>query len=256
MVTHMCVCVRRNYEKLFNAELPDYERGKQRRRQITDTLIIRKASVESHGSCGGGQPVELVPQPMTNPMTTLPVAQAGSSESGPNHSPDISEWKPSGTLFAGAAAYPARKIPSQTGEMQEAGGFQGDTSPKIDLKSVRMRQIELQERKNHGESFEERKSPWRPPGKNGGSKKVERRQRKAWTPAIFTSISSSEITSQVRDMYPWHRIRVTVDNSRDCFCRNQLHRQAWGILSIPQFWGTICPHLLIKSIYLTFLCLE
>lgn len=190
-----CFC--RNYEDLFNAELPDYDLGKQRRQQITNTLIMRRVSTESHGSCGATQHAQSTPapQPMTNPMNTLPVGRTCTSDSNSTSSPDLSEWKPSGTLFAGAAGLNGRKmLSSQSREVHDVHGFHCDTSPKIDLESVRMRQIELQERTNHGESFEERKSPWRPPGKNGGSSRVERRRRKAWTPAIFASMSSSSET--------------------------------------------------------------
>ncbi len=162
---------------------------------------MRKASTESHGSCGAAQHAQSTPGPlpMTNPMNTLPVGRTCTSDSNSTFSPDVSDWKPSGTLFAGAAGlHDLKELSSNSGDVQGVHGLQGDVSPKIDLESVRMRQIELQERTNHGESFEERKSPWRPPGKNGGSRRVERRPRKAWTPAIFASISSSSgATSQV-----------------------------------------------------------
>jgi hypothetical protein len=146
---------------------------------------------------------------MTNPVNTLPQTQGLysqlSADSESLDSPQISEWKPSGTLFGGSLGFhhPV-KLPSSSCEASQEDQIDGSRDSlgmlKVDLESVRMRQIELQERKHYGEEFVNKKSPWRPPGRNSKICRPERRSRKSWTPAVQTDSRSpySEGASQVR----------------------------------------------------------
>ena len=186
------------YEKVFNTRVPEDVRGKERRDKVVETLIVKK---QNGGNAGG-----LVAERICNPITTLggdstwklsgcmsPCSSTSHCESDDD---GIELWKPSGTLFGGSLGVRGAPTRSDAGEGTDESGRQ-DGGGKIDLAAIRMRQIELQERKHFGEEFAERKEPWRPPGLNSKGAQVERKSRRAWTPA---NMASSESRSLPRSM--------------------------------------------------------
>ena len=177
-----------NYEQLFNDKIPEDERKRVRRDQIMSNLIARKPAGEAHA--------------MTNPINTLPRAQACVSTDSSeivDSSEMISDWKPSGTLFGGSLGFRPRQMSgSEVSSPQTVADevLDDDVKIRLDLESIRMRQIELQERKHFGDEFVEKKSPWRPPGISRKVGPVQRKSRKVWTPAVGSSSSRSSISRE------------------------------------------------------------
>ena len=174
---------------MFNASLPDKEMKRDIRRKVTENLIVKKRSNDPHR--------------IVNPMNTLQLATArvhsggksssATSSSSADSSISIGEWKPSGRMFRGtgrknaslgnrpSAESSGNKRLSEEEEEDHESPYADPASPVIDLNSIRMRQIELQERK-HMHLEVEQKSPWRPPGVNDKVHGLERRARRRWTP--------------------------------------------------------------------------
>jgi hypothetical protein len=184
----VCPCCR-NYEALFNAILPDTHKQKEMREKITQNLIVRKSSRKNSNSNHGR---------ILNPINTLPNLQrkntACSEES--TDSPALGDWKPSGQLFeraeiaSGKPKFASRQSSTQSRSEESvissemlnlANEALNSFTPRIDLESLRMRQIELQERKVPKDD-DGKKMPWRPPGLNRKVSALERRPRKHWTP--------------------------------------------------------------------------
>ena len=199
------------YEKVFNARVPENMRDKQKREKVVETLIVRR---QSGGHCGGavtrsGSPaVRSMAERICNPITTLggntnwnkAECLSPSSNSSINTAEDdgVELWKPSGTLFGGSLGVrggTGASSRSDVGEGSSSVGSLQKQDTKIDLEAIRMRQIELQERKNFGEEFVERKEPWRPPGLNTRGPQAERKSRRTWTPRKDTSYGSGSMSA-------------------------------------------------------------
>ena len=178
------------------------------REKITQNLIVRKSSRKNSGNSNHGR--------ILNPINTLPNLQRKntvcSEES--TDSPALGDWKPSGQLFERAEIASGKpKLVSRQSSTQSRSEESSIASemlnlpnealnsftPRIDLESLRMRQIELQERKVPKDD-DGKKMPWRPPGLNRKVSALERRPRKHWTPFAPTQESpgsSDSIESKV-----------------------------------------------------------
>jgi hypothetical protein len=188
------------YEKVFNTRVPQDARYKETQEKVVERLIVRK---QSGGTSGG-----LVAERICNPITTLGgeatwkpsgcMSPCSSTSFCESEDDSIELWKPSGTLFGGSLGVGG--APSRTEDGQGRGSDHSDRQSRgenIDLSAIRMRQIELQERKHFGEEFAERKEPWRPPGLNSKGSQMERKSRRAWTPANMARSESLSLSRSI-----------------------------------------------------------
>jgi len=181
------------------------------REKITQNLIVRKSSRKNSGNS------DQASGRILNPINTLPNLPRKNTVCSEEciDSPILGEWKPSGQLFGRAETAPGKtrllSHQSSTQSRSEESSIASEMlqlenealnsfTPRIDLESLRMRQIELQERKVPKDD-DGKKMPWRPPGLNRKVSALERRKRKHWTPFASTQGSpgsSDSVESKVR----------------------------------------------------------
>jgi hypothetical protein len=178
-----------NYEALFNAQAPEDERSREKREQIMSTLIVKKPTAQK--MCNPISTLPGIHRRQSNSYASSPCSSSGSEFLSPEHN-GVEPWKPSGTLFGGSLGSSgfrgeiARRSLSSQSEASNVSA-RGD---KIDLESIRMRQIELQDRRHYGEEFAEKKTPWRPPGLHSKANQKDHKSRRVWNPAKSTASDS------------------------------------------------------------------
>jgi hypothetical protein len=232
---HCAMLLIHEYERLFQETLPDERRQKRMQEQIR-RLILRKKEDMSTGKDWSStwSMHNRLPEPIINPITTLPdanliskrkVRPPSSSEATPDSPGWLQRpWKPSGSVFRGVRPPSASSSSSGVtppGRMYAEHGVDSSTfklgsvpikpSPTVEaarrglnvnLPTTLLRQIELKSRDRASKIKSSMpKSPWRPPGRNEKTATYRRVDQCGWTPTIDMKwkMTASSDLSEVSD---------------------------------------------------------